>query len=431
MRKRMILALAVVLGLVLALYAPLAPVVAEEDVVVINFPSFQVGVNTAAPVLARNVERFNEEYAGKYEIVVEEIPGDQNYIEKMQHMLSQDDLPPVVYGGGYNLLDPALDRDLVVDLTEHVEADPDWQALYNDASMNVNSRDGKIYASSSEGNVIGYFYNKEIFKEAGIEGPAETWDELWEQADILVEHGVQPFAMDTADSAWVTSLWLGAMVGSASEEAYEWMQVMMPNDYQFPEFIEGLTNIQKMFVNYSTVDAVGGKYENAANNFINGQVAMMANGPWMINDFSDESFAPEGFADKVGVALYPDNFVYNEPIQGMFVTKQDDPRLEEAAIEMVRFFTSAESQTIALEMQGMIPAGASVEITEAAEESFPLLAEFIALLPEAEFNSANLQATMYPNLLDVVSQEFPRLAQEEITPEEMAEILTTEAMKNE
>lgn len=56
--------------------------------------------------------------------------------------------------------------------------------------------------------------------------------------------------------------------------------------------------------------------------------------------------APEGFADKVGAAVYPGNFVYDVRIQGYFVTKQDDPKVQEAAIAMVKFFTSAHAQQL-------------------------------------------------------------------------------------
>ena len=96
--------------------------------IVINYPTFQVGVNTSAPVISALVEGFNEKYAGQYKIVVEEVPGDANYAEKIQVMISTGSLPPVVYGGGYKLLDLALAQDLVVDLTPYVEADPEWKA---------------------------------------------------------------------------------------------------------------------------------------------------------------------------------------------------------------------------------------------------------------------------------------------------------------
>lgn len=400
------------------------------DVIVINYPTFQTGVNTAAPVVDQLIEEFNTEYAGKYQIQKEDVPGDQNYVDKIKVQLGTGDLPPVVYGGGYNLLDLALAQDLVVDLTEAVEADPEWKALYSDSAMVTNTRDGKIYASSSEGSVIGYFYNKELFETAGIEAPATTWEEFFEQCDKLKAAGITPLSMDTADSGWVTMLWWGAMVGSASDDGLAFMQQMTPSDYNTPEMIEAVGNIQKMLGEYTTVDAIGGKYEHAANNFLSGQTAMIANGPWMMGDFSDTTKTTEDFADKVGTAIYPGGFVYDAPIQGYFVTKQDDPALEEAAIEMVKFFTSAHAQQVALEVQGMVPASPTVEITDAAKTNFPLLAGFLDQAATGTMRSDNLQATMWPNLLDVVSQELPQLASGDLTPEAFCQILTDEAAKN-
>lgn len=398
--------------------------------IVINYPTFQCGVNTASPVVDQLIEEFNAEYAGKYRIQKEDVPGDANYVDKIKVQLGTGDLPPVVYGGGYNLLDLALAKDVVVDLTSYVEADPEWKALYSDVALTTNSRDGKIYASSSEGSLIGYFYNQELFEKAGIAEPAKTWDEFWEQCDKLKAAGITPLALDTADSAWVTSLWAGAMIATSGDEGYEFMKQMNPIDYNNQPTIDAFTNVQKMLQEYTTLDAIGGKYEHAANNFLSGQAAMIANGPWMIGDFSDETKTTADFADKVGVAIFPGNFVYDAPIQGYFVTKQDDPALEEAAVEMVKFFTSAHAQQVALEVQGMVPASSTVEITETAKQNYPLLVEFLDLAEGATVRTDNLQATMYPNLLDVVSQDLPLLASGEMTPTEFCQTLSTEAAKN-
>lgn len=398
--------------------------------IVINYPTFQCGVNTAAPVVDQLIEEFNAEYAGKYRIQKEDVPGDANYVDKIKVQLGTGDLPPVVYGGGYNLLDLALAKDVVVDLTPYVEADPEWKALYSDVALTTNSRDGKIYASSSEGSLVGYFYNKELFEKAGIAEPAKTWDEFWEQCDKLKAAGITPLALDTADSAWVTSLWAGAMIATSGDEGYQFMKQMNPIDYNNQPTIDAFTNVQKMLQEYTTLDAIGGKYEHAANNFLSGQAAMIANGPWMIGDFSDETKTTADFADKVGVAIFPGNFVYDAPIQGYFVTKQDDPALEEAAVEMVKFFTSAHAQQVALEVQGMVPASSTVEITETAKQNYPLLVEFLDLAEGATVRTDNLQATMYPNLLDVVSQDLPLLASGEMTPTEFCQTLSTEAAKN-
>lgn len=224
----------------------------DDDVIVINYPTFQCGTNTAAPVIAQLVEEFNETYAGKYRIELEEVPGDANYVDKIKVRLGAGDLPPVVYGGGYNLLDLALKQDLVVDLTDAVNSDPEWKALYSETSLETNSRDGKIYASSSEGSVIGYFYNKELFEQAGISDPAATWDQLWQQCETLKAAGITPLALDTAESAWVTQLWLGAMVATSGDEGLAFMQTMNPTDYSQPEIYCSRTGSENASGIYNT-----------------------------------------------------------------------------------------------------------------------------------------------------------------------------------
>ena len=101
-----------------------------------------------------------------------------------------------------------------------------------------------------------------------------------------------------------------------------------------------------------------------------------------------------------------------------------------AAVEMVKYFPGVHAQTVALEKQGMLPASTQVEITQAAKDRYPLLAEFVQALEGADIRTATTQATMYPNLLDIMSAELPNLASGAMTPEQFAQALTDGAAKN-
>ena len=68
----------------------------NSGVITINYPTFQCGTNTSAPVCDELIKEFNEKYAGKYEIKKEDVPGDQNYIDKIKVQLGTGDLPPVI-----------------------------------------------------------------------------------------------------------------------------------------------------------------------------------------------------------------------------------------------------------------------------------------------------------------------------------------------
>ena len=401
-----------------------------SGLIVIDYPTFQTGVNTAAPVVDYLVGAFNQQYDGVFHINKISVPGDQNYFDLIRTQIAARDLPPVIYGGGNNLLDLVYPVGMALDLTDIIHADPEWLARFDEAAWTVNARDGRIYASSNEAAQIGYFYNKALFAQAGIDSPAQTWEQFWSMLDTLKAAGITPLSMDTGDNAWVTMLWFGAMVGTASDDGLAFMNTMQPTDYNTPEMIDAAANIQRMLQNYTTADAIGGRYENAANNFLSGHTAMIANGPWMIGDFDNLSVTTEGFADHVGVAAFPGGFIYDQTIQGMIVTVQNDSALEAAAIEMVRFFTSDEAQVNALEMQGMLPASPTAPITDAAKERFRLLAEFLEVSQPAQNRGMHFSDTMYANIHDVLARELPRLAFNEITPAQFTQMLSDEAALN-
>lgn len=396
--------------------------------VVLKYPTFQVGVNSSAPVLAEMIKRFNTQYAGKIKIEIEEIPGDQAYVDKMKILLSANELPDIVYAGGYNLLDMALEKNAVTDLTPYLAADATWKASFDQITLDFNSRNGKVYSLPDEKGIIGYFYNKELFTKAGVQ-PAKTWAEFITVCDKLKAAGIKPVSMDTADSAWLTNLWLSSILATSSDAGKTFMTQMNPKDYSTPEVIAGLDLIQKMFTQYSTKDAVGGKYENGANNFLSGVTAMIANGPWMISDFNDETKTSKGFADKVGVAIYPNDGVFNSPMLGYFVAAKDKEH-QDAAVEAIKFFTSNEIESMALEMIGRVPASATVSLSAEVTKSQPILANLLDQAQGAKVEYNYYQALWYPNVLDAITSYYPNFARGKMSATELAKVLTETAGKN-
>jgi raffinose/stachyose/melibiose transport system substrate-binding protein len=394
----------------------------------IKFPTFQIGVNTAAEFIAQAVAAFNEQYAGKYIVEVEEVPGDQAYVDKMKVLLAANQLPDVVYAGGYNLLDMALEKDAVLDLTPYLAADPEWASGFSHAALDFNSRDGKVYSIPPQADIIGYFYNKELFAQAQVEPPA-TWEEFFEVCEMLKAAGVTPLSMDTADSGWVTSLWLMALVGTASEAGEVFANTMFPTDYGIHEFITAAANVQLMFDQYTTPDAVGGAYEHAANNFLAGRTAMIANGAWMITDFSDEAKTDAAFIDKVGVAIYPGGGVVDAANLGYFVAAKD-PAAQEAAVEFVKFVTGPEMSYLNMKLTGNLPANLNVVLTDADRADNPLMSELLELSKGAKYRYNYHQSIWYPNTVDEISVLYPALAMGDMTPDVFAQRLSEAAMKN-
>ncbi|MBK5201641.1 MAG: extracellular solute-binding protein [Spirochaetaceae bacterium] len=392
----------------------------NDSVVTINFPTFCIGVNTMAPWMEERVKTFNKTYVGKYKVEIEEIPGDQNYVNKMKVLYASDSLPDVMYTGGQNLLD--MMKDKIVDLTPYV--DSQWESTMSEGGIVVNSRDGKLLAIPCPKQEIGYFYNIDLFKKAGIKVPATTWDEFFKQCKQLKAAGITPVSMDTADSGWVTSLMMCAMIASDDAGA-KFMNTRLPKNYNTPEFINAANNIQKLFMNYTTINAIGGKYENAASNFYMGQTAIIANGPWMIPSFYDDTMVSPGFAKKVGTAKFPGNTMYNSGEIGFSVCAKSAEKIK-ASIAFVKFLTSEESQKLMLEKTGNTPDNPNVT----SEKSKPLVTEIIRNAISAKHKINDFQSLWYANVVDEISVQYPLLAKGKISGEEFATILSNKAKEN-
>ncbi|SKA91134.1 raffinose/stachyose/melibiose transport system substrate-binding protein [Caloramator quimbayensis] len=200
-------------------------------------------------------------------------------------------------------------------------------------------------------------------------------------------------------------------------------------DFTTPEFIDAFTKIQKMFKEYTTTDAVGGKYENGANNFLSEKTAMIANGPWMISDFQDPTKAPAGFIDKVGAAIFPGQGVFDAPMLGFFIASKDKEHAD-ATVTLLKYLTSKEVQLRGLEMVGTMPASTNIEIPQEVANKHPLITELIKLANGAKYKYNNYQGLWYPNTLDTLSTNYPALALNKMTPQEFAKKLTEAANKN-
>ncbi len=54
--------------------------------------------------------------------------------------------------------------------------------------------------------MVGFWYNKDLFAQAGIDAPPATWDGLLEQIQTLKDAGITPIAVGAGDK-WPAHFW--------------------------------------------------------------------------------------------------------------------------------------------------------------------------------------------------------------------------------
>ncbi|MDR0388488.1 MAG: ABC transporter substrate-binding protein [Spirochaetaceae bacterium] len=397
---------------------------------VIKYPTHQVGANSSAAANAEMVRTFNEKYKGKYRIEVEEIPGDQNYADKMKVLAVSGQLPDLVYTPDI-LLDVLYAQGVCMDLTPALNADPQWKALFPEMVLNHNTRDGKVIALPNEGQLIGYYYNRELFEKAGVAGPAKTWDEFFQICAKLKAAGITPISMQTGDNAWCSQLVLTEMIAATGSEGYAFTtSSSFHENYSIPSFINGLKQLQRIWTEgYTTRDSIGGMYEHAANNFISGRTAMIANGTWMIGSFSDPDMGgSQEFADNVEIALFPGDFYISNPFEGFAICAKT-PEGQEAALAMLKHWTSAETQLSNLRSaSGLLPSG-TIEIPQDVIEKNRLLGQILVLSRNGKA-TRSLSNLWYPGVSDVFSQQLALFAAGQTSAEALAGEITRIAQQN-
>ncbi len=426
MKRILVLCMTVALLMTLAVL----PAEADDGVIEINFPTYRVGTHVLAAPEKILIDSFNEYYAGTYKLVVEELPSDMSYIEKMTILAATGDLPDIIEGKG-GIVSLAVKNGQAHDLEELLANDPDYAAEVGQAAIESQRINGKVYSIPDINQCFAYFYNKDMFEQAGVQ-PAQTWDEWMDNCQKLKDAGFTPLTFYTGENSWTTQNVLVSIIGTSGEAGNALVNSSTKvREWNTPEVINALTLVQKMLKDYCMPDAVGGIYANAANYFLQEKAAIMPNGAWMIADFSNPEKATEGFADKVGVALFPEGGMISNYDYGFAITTKDPDKVE-ACWAAVKWLTNAGAQKVLLENGGNIPTGPKVVISDEYRAANPIVAQLVDLISQAKWTYKTMNKLAYENLTyDGFSTLYPELIYEKITPEEMAAEMTTISMKNE
>jgi raffinose/stachyose/melibiose transport system substrate-binding protein len=385
--------------------------------VVINYPHYAVGNHLAAPAWNVFYTRFTERYKGTIDLRIEELPSDTLYADKMKVLAATRELPDVVDGkDGVRTL--AIQNGQAVDLTPYLDRDPDFRdKAIGPAAIAANTIDGKVYSIAISAQVLGYYYNKELFQNAGIR-PAQTWDEWFSNCEKLKALGVAPLALMTGENQWTTNLILSAMVASRGEAGQTFMNTKYPQTYQIPEMIAGLADIQRCLQNYTTPDALGAAYANAANNFLMEQAAIISNGPWMIADFSNPQKTLPGFDKKVGWAMFPGDGLTMSFPEGYVLCAP--PERRDAAWTLLKEMVSRESQMDRLRLSGELPMAVDLEIPQDLRDSQPLIADIADAVSKAKYYGDTFSVIAPASVVDALGRYYPELAAGTLSPAQMA-----------
>lgn len=404
----------------------------KNEPVVIKFPSYKTGNNVGAKFNLPQIERFNKKFEGKYQIQLESIVQDE-YIKKIKLLYQQKKLPPLIeIGADKDFAKIIIDNGDLLDLKPYLDKNPDISNILIEDSVKYNTdKNGKIISLPlAFERPIGLYYNKDLFKAANMNNLPATWDDFFATLDKLKATGKAPLALMTGENAWTTMLFASAMLASQPEGEKLLKAGDIVLDYNSNVWVSTFANIQKMLQNDTTKSAIGAPYSVAANEFLSGNAAMIANGPWMVGDFSDPDKTSKDFAQKVGATIYPNGVALGSADGYWYSIPKDTPQnVVDGLIEYFKFIYSPEELNAFLVAEGGF--APKLKMSDADKQKMnPILAE---LNGELEKKMKVLSRTIYDiapqPVTDLFSKNLPLLVTGDMTPQQFCKAMTDAAQK--
>ncbi|MDH6364304.1 fructooligosaccharide transport system substrate-binding protein [Enterococcus sp. PF1-24] len=292
------------------------------------------------------VENFNAEYEGEFKAVTEYIPRSGSgggYEDKVNAAITTDSLPDIITLDGPNTAAYAHSG-VIAPLEEYLE-DADMDDVL-DSIIQQGTYDGKMYAFGFSESNVGIYYNKALFKEAGItaeemptlENPW-TWSEFQAICQKLTDKYQAPaIDMQLASSdemltyAYTPFVWSngGEIVNETGTEAEGY--------FNEEKTVEALSFVQDLVEKeYTTISPIEKGFET-------GKYAMLLSGSWAMADLD------ENYQDiEYGILPYPVSDKTKQlvsPTGSWQLAMTTKTEKKDASAAFIKFATNTESSKI-------------------------------------------------------------------------------------
>lgn len=382
-------------------------------------------IYTTPPELTELAETLAEEYMAANPLVTIEITHMENeaFKERLVTMMQAGDPPDIFqsWGGGvlWNYAEAGLLRDITPELTADDSA---WKDSFTtQAALNLYSYDGNYYGVPLTFGVVGFWYNKRLFAEAGIEGTPATWEEFLIDVQALKDSEITPIALGGRDK-WPGHFWWVYMaIREGGQSAFEDAYTRVGSFADAPFVAAGERLEELIALEPFQTDFMATGYGQAAGTFGNGEAALELMGQWAPGVHQGNSTSGTGLpADELGWFTFP--LIEGGAGDATDVLGGGDGfavgvNAPDAAVDFLRFLTSPEVQIRYVELNtGFIP------VVEGAEESVtdPLLQQIVEARNNAGYYQLYYDQFLPPAVAQAVLDAVEGLFVGAITAEDAA-----------
>ncbi|AGZ41237.1 extracellular solute-binding protein [Actinoplanes friuliensis] len=276
---------------------------------------------------------------------------------KLTTVIQAGDPPDIFHTWGGGVLAQQADAGMVKDLSADVGQ---WRDTLIPTALDAYTIGGKTYASAVDTGMVGFWYNKQLFEQAGVTAPPASWTDYLEAVRRLKAASVTPIALAGKEKWPGHYYWAYLAMRVAGLDALR--QAAVDKNFTQPDFVAAGARLAELVAlqpfqtgflaaGYSTADG-------QAATMGNGKAAMELMGQWAPVVQRDNSAGKKGLGDKLGFFAFPAVDGGKGQITdafgggGGFAVGKDAPP---EAVEFLKFIAQPDNARIEAKTAGVLP----------------------------------------------------------------------------
>lgn len=348
-------------------------------------------------------------------------------VEKANDMLALDEMPNIVSTNGqYYFVENAVKREKLLDLMSYIRSDADFMRLIHPSVLEVwTNTDGSLYTLPDALEVMGFWYNENYFREAGIVDEngeialPKTWTEFYEVCEKLEAWNRTSGKLEAVyaleNVQVVENLFLARLGGESTDGLI--LATDVPESYDSEVFRNVIKDFGNIFRYSQNTDSI----ENARQYFIDGSTAMYFNGVW-----ESEVIQNCERSNEIAYANYPTNYgmqlSYVSPSSGYVIYKSRDERENEAAIRFLKYILSQEIQTRIATETGQAPVNPKVD-NQVIAEKYPVLGNALETAHSAGIQLKTITSVWDTEAIEIIESAIEEACKSSVELEQMIDDL--------
>ena len=260
-----------------------------------------------------------------------------------------------------------IEQDIIVAFDDIEGVNPDWLNSFYPALMANGKIEGKTWGLPFQRSTIVAYYNKDMFKAAGLdpEAPPTTWDEMISMGKALTKDG--SYGLMIPSTGYPYWMFQALAIQNGKE--------VMSDDglttyFDDPAVVETLEFWKSLSQEHGIMPTGTVEWGTLRQAFLEGQTAMM----W--HSTGNLTAVKNNASFDFGVAELPANVRKGSPTGGgnFYVFKDTSPEEQAAALKLIEFMTSPEQAaawSIGTGYMGVSPAAYETEALQSYTEEFP------------------------------------------------------------